>query len=120
MSISRYTDTTAVETLNRSYTVGEVGATFYFDLGIDLSTLAATVAVTIVASPPSGTSKVWTGAAIPSAATSSRHGMKYVTVADDLDEAGVWHLTPKVSYNTGAGFLLLPPLRIVVRSVGDR
>lgn len=102
-----------------TYTVGDIGAKIVFDLNRDLSTLAAVVAVSITARPPSGSSKTWTATITPSAATSSRHSAIYTTVSGDLDEIGIWYLTPVLSWNSGASTVSLSPLRVRVRATNE-
>lgn len=70
--------------------VGDTGTAIELDTEADLTGAA----VAILAQKPDGTSVEWT--AVPTGAI-----VRYLTLADDLDQAGTWKLQAEVS--TGAG-----------------
>ena len=77
--------------------VGAVG----LDIICDAETsLTGASAVSIKYKKPSGTTGTWTGA-IVSSQSGPTYGVGYTTSIGDLDEAGVWKLTPYIEGLSG-------------------
>ena len=85
--------------------VGDVGTSIELDTGSDLRSATS---LQIEATKPSGTKVTWTASVHPTQPTV----MRYVTQANDLDEAGTWKLRAKVTMTGWSGSGTMATMRV--------
>jgi hypothetical protein len=100
-------------------TLSEIGTEILIPLGIDIKALDVAATIVLLADAPDGTTKSWTASFTPLGSANGPHHAKYTWIAGDLDQAGIWYITPKVSWSGGTKSQYLGVYRLRVREQGQ-